>query len=53
MILRTGQSVLGATWSTAVVSFAGQAVFSRAVRDAVRDQVDKFINAFLSVNPKP
>jgi hypothetical protein len=52
-ILRTGQSTAWApTWS---VSSMGVSVggFSNGVRYSVRALVDRFINAFLSVNPKP
>jgi len=51
---RTGQSLRGSTWSAP--STVGIVPLDRAspvVREVVRDQVDKFINAFLAVNPKP
>jgi hypothetical protein len=49
----TKASVLASTWSTRGVSIVGRNNFARSVRQDVRDAVDKFINAYLSVNPKP
>lgn len=39
------------TWSTSWVGVAGSEALAR-MRQKVRDQVDKFINAFLAANPK-
>ena len=41
------------TWSTALIATVGVNNFPRSARGTVDDQVDKFINAYLSVNPKP
>jgi hypothetical protein len=40
-----------ATWSSGGLGALGTAD-PRAVRDHIKDQVDQFINAYLSVNPK-
>ena len=45
------RNVFAATWTTDGVGIAGTAKFS-IVRDTIKDDVDKFINAYLSVNPK-
>lgn len=39
------------TWSVGAISGVGKQDLS-SVRDVVKDQVDKFINAYLAVNPK-
>jgi hypothetical protein len=53
-VSRTGNSVIAATWTLPpTVVFVSLPRASPAIREAVRDLVDKFINAFLSVNPKP
>jgi hypothetical protein len=45
--------VWAATWSTALfIGSVGETTFTTAVRAAVKDRVDKFINAWLAVNPK-
>ena len=44
-------TVLTATWSTGSLGLAGPAYLS-SVREVVRDQIDKFINAYLAANPK-
>ena len=40
------------TWSMGSVMTGGENRLRQAVRDSVKDRVDEFINAFLSVNPK-
>ena len=40
------------TWRTFVTGFAGHLVAVDYIRDSVKDQVDKFINAYLTMNPK-
>jgi hypothetical protein len=40
------------TWSISTVGLAGRNNMPRSVRNAVDDLVDKFLNAYLSVNPK-
>lgn len=47
-----GQSFQADTWSTCVVGVA-KGNPSEKIRSTVKDLVDKFINAYLSVNPKP
>jgi hypothetical protein len=39
------------TWSSSGLGIAGQDVASK-IRGAIRDLVDSFVNAYLSVNPK-
>jgi len=39
----------GATWSTGYMGYNPQL---RDIRDKMKDRVDIFINAYLSVNPK-
>jgi hypothetical protein len=41
------------TWSTGSVVTVGVRNLSASVRGTVRDDVDQFINAYLSVNPRP
>ena len=43
--------VTGSTWSTSVVGSVGKSNVQQ-IRDRIKDQVDQFINAYLSVNPK-
>jgi hypothetical protein len=40
------------TWWDASVGIVGSSGIARVVRNATKDLVDKFINAYLSVNPK-
>ena len=40
------------TWRTFVTGFAGHLVAVDYIRDSVKDQVDKFINAYLAMNPE-
>jgi hypothetical protein len=40
------------TWSVGSVGFAGSSVVTQSVREDIGDLVDRFINAYLSVNPK-
>lgn len=43
---------LVATWSVTSIGTVGSDNMARAVRNRIGDFVDKFINAYLSVNPK-
>lgn len=52
-ILRTGQRASAGTWDVGTVGLVPVARASQVVRETVRDRVDEFINAYLSVNPKP
>lgn len=52
-ILRTNVPMVASTWSTGSIGTVGLTRFSEVVRGDVRDAIDSFINAFLSVNPKP
>jgi hypothetical protein len=47
-----GSLVTVATWSAGQVGAVGRRRLD-SVRDVVRDLVDKFINAYLSVHPRP
>jgi hypothetical protein len=53
MVARTGQGVFAATWSQELLATTPLTRASQSVREDVRDLVDSFINAYLSVNPKP
>jgi len=50
----SGNSVkaLVETWSTDYVAIVGRDNVSKAIRSTVSDQVDQFLNAYLSANPK-
>src|SRR5262249_6793377 len=51
--LETGAvSERASTWSTGTTGILAMNDLSR-IREKVRDQVDQFINAYLSVNPRP
>jgi hypothetical protein len=52
VILRTGERATGSTWSTSSLGFVGLDNFSQSVRNLVQYLVVKFIDAYLSVNPK-
>ena len=41
------------TWSLESLGMVGRDNLSRVFRETLSDQVDKFLNAYLSVNPKP
>ncbi len=43
----------GITWSTDSVGYAGITIFADAVHESLKDYVDKFINDYLSANPRP
>jgi hypothetical protein len=47
-----GATVYASTWSTGNLGTVGSAKMSGAVRARLADMVDKFLNAYLSVNPK-
>lgn len=52
-LVRNFQLVYGvSTWSKGSVMTVGENRLRQAVRDDVKDRVDEFINAYLSVNPK-
>ena len=53
-VVVSGNSVkaLAETWSTAYVAIVGRDNLSKGIRSDVNDQIDKFLNAYLSVNPK-
>ncbi len=46
------EAALGATWSTGTTGMVGKDNLSKAIREDVGDLVDKFSNAYLSMNPK-
>jgi len=45
-------SLVAPTWSKSILIMVGSANLSSSVRGRVGDLVDKFLNAYLSVNPK-
>lgn len=49
-VLANGVTARAETWSVAGVGLAGADL--RGVRDVVKDNINQFINAWLSVNPK-
>ena len=51
LLARNGSPAFGNTWDHTHVGAIGAAKLSE-VRNVVRDQVDKFMNAYLSVNPR-
>ncbi len=40
------------TWDISTIGYGGRDVISQSIRDALKDGMDIFINAYLSVNPK-
>lgn len=48
---RPGFGLFASTWSTEYVGSVGSTNV-RSVRDNIKDQVDKFINVYLAMNPK-
>jgi hypothetical protein len=46
-----GVSVPASTWSIGDIGIVGQANMSKGIRDDIGDFVDRFLNAYLSVNP--
>ncbi|MBI4628075.1 MAG: hypothetical protein HY729_05150 [Candidatus Rokubacteria bacterium] len=52
VVVRNTAVSLASTWSTTAKFGTVGADRLSSVRESVRDQVDKFINAWLSVNPK-
>ena len=50
--LRSGRSLVASTWESDVIGNVSEANFAESVRDNIRDEVDKFINAFRAANPK-
>ena len=40
------------TWDISTIGYGGRDVISQSIRDAIKDGMDIFINAYLSVNPK-
>ena len=51
LLVRNGSPAFGNTWDSTYVGAIGAAKLSE-VRNSVRDEVDKFMNAYLSVNPR-
>ena len=50
---RNGASFVSATtWRDRSVGMVGRSLAVESIRNAVKDHVDKFINAYLSVNPR-
>jgi hypothetical protein len=52
MVMATNEVGMASTWSTGRIATVGAVLFRETVRNDVRDLEDKFINAYLSVNPK-
>jgi hypothetical protein len=50
--LRSGQSLTVSTWESDVIGNVSEANVAESVRNNVRVEVDKFINAFQAANPK-
>jgi hypothetical protein len=50
--LRSGQSLTASTWESDVIGNVSDANVAETVRDNVRAEVDKFINAYRAANPK-
>ena len=51
-VAKNNTFALDATWSTEVLGNIGRNSMSKGIRDIIGDLVDKFLNAYLSVNPK-
>jgi hypothetical protein len=52
MVLSNSTATLASTWSIEMTGIAGTNNMVMAVRNSIGDLVDKFLNAYLSVNPK-
>ena len=52
IVVATGRLASGKTWSTSTVATVGRRAMSKEVRESIGGQVDRFINSYLSVNPK-
>ena len=50
--LRSGRSLTAPTWESDVIGNVSEANFAESMRDNIRSEVDKFINAFRTANPK-
>ena len=50
--LRNGRSLAASTWESDVIGNVSETNFAESVRDNIRSEVDKFINAFRAANPK-
>ena len=50
--LRSGRSLVASTWESDVIGNVSEANFAESMRDNIRSEVDKFINAFRTANPK-
>jgi len=48
-----GSLAIVSTWSVGAIGSVGSTGFIDAIRSHVRDEVDEFINAYLSVHPLP
>ncbi|HZT32542.1 MAG TPA: hypothetical protein VFA33_21820 [Bryobacteraceae bacterium] len=44
--------ILATTWSVLTVATVGSSNAVRYIREGIRDKVDRFVNAYLSANPK-
>lgn len=44
-------TIIAATWSTGTMGYSGENKLN-TIRDALKDCIDKFINAYLAANPK-
>jgi hypothetical protein len=51
-VLATNTLYPASTWSVDTIAIAGRSVALEKIRSNVADSVDKFLNAYLSVNPK-
>jgi hypothetical protein len=50
--LRSGRSITASTWESDVIGNVSEANLAESVRDNIRGEVDKFINAYRTANPK-
>ena len=50
--LRSGRTLAASTWESDVIGNVSEANFAESVRDSIRGEVDKFINAYRTANPK-
>ena len=54
VLLQRDESIIvdASTWSVGTIAGVRKVDFRNYVRDSIKDKVDQFINAYLSVNPK-
>jgi hypothetical protein len=50
--VKNGTFLFAATWSVQYLGTVGNESMSQTIRERVADQVDQFLNAYLSVNPR-